>query len=413
MLEFTGERLIPAQADPDLWNEHYARYLFASRLASRKRVLDIACGAGYGSACLSRTAASVTAIDLAPDAAAARHSYPAPSINFLAADACRLPFPDFSFDLIVAFEVIEHLHKPDELLTEARRLLAPGGQFVVSTPNRLYYTETRKLAGPNPFHVHEFDFDEFRAALNAVFPSVSLFLQNHAASLVIRPALAPLTHGELRVEPAESEPHNSHFFIAACASVTQTGSPTFVYLPATANVLREREHHIQKLEAELAQKTAWLDNLKTEHATLVDLYRAQSENLKAVQAWGLDMDQRVKTAETAVIEELARHQDNVTEIASGYESQLASLQAEHAAASAAAEANINRLESALTETRAELTRCVDLLHESEKTVEERTLWAQNLQARIEHLESTLASLQQSRWLRFGRKIGVGPDISQY
>lgn len=414
MLEFTGERLIPGQADPDLWNEHYSRYLFASRLAARKRVLDIACGAGYGAECLARNAASVTAIDLAPDAAAAaRQTYGSPSISFLAADARRLPFPDASFDLIVAFEVIEHLESPADLLNEARRLLAPGGQFVVSTPNRLYYAETRRLSGPNPYHVRELDFDEFRAALQEAFPSITLFLQSHADSLVIRPALAPLTQGELRVEAAEAEPANSHFFIAVCAASTQTGSPTFVYLPASANVLREREHHIEKLEAELEQKTAWLDDLKIEHASLVDLYREQSANLKAVQAWGLEMDEKVKAAELAVTEELARHQANVTEIVSGYESQLSALQAEQASAAAAAEANISRLESSLTETRGELARCVDLLHESEKTVEERTVWAQNLQARIEQLESTLASLQQSRWLRLGRKIGVGPDISQY
>lgn len=414
MLEFTGERLIPGLADQDLWNEHYSRYLFASRLATRKRVLDIACGAGYGADCLARTAASVTAIDLAPDAAsAARKAYPSPSINFLSADARRLPFPAASFDLIVAFEVIEHLEHPEELLAEARRLLAPGGQCVISTPNRLYYAETRKLSGPNPYHVHELDFDEFRTALAAVFPSVTLFLQNHADSLVIRPALSPLTHGELRVEPAAAQPENSHFFIAVCAAATQTGTPTFVYLPAAANVLREREHHIEKLEAELAQKTTWLDDLKAEHAKLVDLYREQSSNLKAVQAWGIEMDEKVKAAELAITEELARHETNVTEIVSGYENQIASLQNEHASAAAAAEANINRLETTLSDTRAELARCVELLHESEKTVEERTLWAQNLQTRIEHLETTLASLQQSRWLRLGRTIGVGPDITQY
>lgn len=414
MLEFTGERLIPGQADPDLWNEHYARYLFASRLAARKRVLDIACGAGYGAECLARTAASVTAIDLAPDAAAAaRQAYGSPSISFLAADARRLPFPDSSFDLIVAFEVIEHLENPADLLAEARRLLAPGGQFVVSTPNRLYYAETRKLSGPNPYHVRELEFDEFRTALQETFPSVTLFLQNHAGSLVIRPALAPISHGELRVEPAEAEPENSHFFIAVCAAATQTGSPTFVYLPASANVLREREHHIQKLEAELEQKTEWLEKLKAQHAGLVELYREQSANMKAVQAWGLEMDERVKAAEHAVKEELDRHAANVSEIVSGYEGKIASLESEHATAAAAAQANINRLEKALAETRAELGRCVELLHESEKTVEERTRWAQNLQARIEQLEATLSTLQQSRWLRFGRKLGVGPDISQY
>ena len=59
-LEFTGERLVPGQVDQDLFNEHLARYAFAARLARGKRVLDIACGAGYGSAELARSAASVT-----------------------------------------------------------------------------------------------------------------------------------------------------------------------------------------------------------------------------------------------------------------------------------------------------------------------------------------------------------------
>jgi len=414
LLEFTGERLIPGQVDPDLWNEHYCRYLFASRLAARKRVLDIACGAGYGSDCLAQSAAAVTAIDVSPQAAsAARLSYPAENISFLAADARCLPFPDASFDLVVAFEVIEHLEDPHALLAEARRLLAPGGQLVISTPNRLYYAETRKISGPNPYHVHEFEFDEFRGSLESVFPSVTLFLQNHADGLVIRPALAPLSQGELRMEPASAEPANAHFFLAVCALAAQTGTPTFLYLPATANVLREREHHIGKLESELEQKSQWLDELKSEHANLVELYRQQSANLKAVQAWGLEMDAKVKTAELQIQEELDRHQANVREIAAGYDAKVTELEAENARVSELAKSNIDRLETLLADTRSELARCVEILHETEKTVEERTLWAQSLQARVEHLEEALAALQGSRWIKFGRKIGMGPDLSRY
>lgn len=414
MLEFTGERLIPGLVDPDLWNEHYCRYLFAARLAARKRVLDIACGAGYGSDCLAQTAASVTAIDLSPEAAAsARNAYPSPNIRFLAADARSLPFPDSSFDLIVAFEVIEHLDDPAALLVEAKRLLAPGGQLVVSTPNKLYYAETRRLSGPNPYHVRELDFEEFQEALSSQFPSVTLFLQNHADSLVVRPALAPLSQGELRMEPADAEPAASHFFIAVCALTTQTGSPTFLYLPATANVLREREHHIEKLESELAQKSEWLDQLKAEHSSLVDLYREQSAQMKAVQAWGLEMDEKLKAAAVQMQEELERHQANVREISAGYEAKITELESENARISQLAAANLARLESELGEARAELATCVHLLHETERTVEERTLWAQDLQRRIEALESTIASIQGSRWVRFGRKIGVGPDLSRY
>jgi len=414
LLEFTGERLIPGQVDPDLWNEHYCRYLFASRLAARKRVLDVACGAGYGADCLAQAASSVTAIDLSPEAvASARATYPAPAIRFLAADARCLPFPDASFDLITAFEVIEHLEDPQSLLAEARRLLAPGGQLVVSTPNRLYYAETRKLSGPNPYHVRELDFQEFRAALDSVFPSVTLFLQNHADSLVIRPALAPLTQGELRMEPADAEPDSSHFFLAACALTPQTGTPTFLYLPATANALREREHHIEKLETEVAQKSQWLDQLKTEHSKLVDLYREQSAQMKAVQAWGIEMDEKLKAAAAQIQEELDRHQANVREIAGGYQSKVAELEAENVRTAEIAKTNIDRLETQLAEARAELVRCVDILHQTEKTVQERTVWAQDLQKRVEELESAINSVQGSRWLRFGRKIGVGPDLSRY
>jgi SAM-dependent methyltransferase len=411
LLEFTGERLIPGQVDPDLWNEHFARYLFATRLANRKRVLDVACGAGYGSDCLARSASSVTAIDLSPEAAAsARASYPADNIQFLAADARFLPFADASFDLIVAFEVIEHLEKPEELLAEARRLLAPGGQFVVSTPNKLYYAETRELSGPNPFHVRELEFGEFRAALNGTFPSVTLFVQNHADSLVIRPALAPLSQGELRLEPADADPEASHFFVAVCAMAAQTGTPTFVYLPATANVLREREHHIAKLEAELDQKTVWLDKLKDEHSGLVVLYREQSEDLAKVQAWAGELDSKMAERIQA---ELDRHQANVKEIAAGYDAKIRDMEAESAEIARTAELNIERLETALAASRADLAKCVDLLHESEKTVEERTKWAQDLQAHIDELETTIRILKDSRWIRFGRKMGVGPDLTRY
>jgi len=140
LVEFTGERLVPGQVDQDLFNEHISRYAFASRLARNKRVLDIACGMGYGSAALAKVAASVVGLDLSQEAVtAARESYRESNLHFLAAPAQQIPFADHTFDLIVAFEVIEHLNDWSVLLLEARRLLSPGGQFIVSTPNINYY----------------------------------------------------------------------------------------------------------------------------------------------------------------------------------------------------------------------------------------------------------------------------------
>jgi len=168
LAEFTGERLIPGQVDVDLLNEHLARYAFAARLARGKRVLDAGCGAGYGSAELAHAALAVTGADIATEAIEfAQEHYRLPNLHFEQATCGALPHPDSCFDLVVAFEVIEHLARWREFLLEVRRVLSPGGQFMVSTPNKLYYTESRGVQGINPFHIHEFEFEELRSELGA------------------------------------------------------------------------------------------------------------------------------------------------------------------------------------------------------------------------------------------------------
>ena len=164
MLEFTGERIVPGQVDRDLLNEHLARYAFASRFAGGRRALDAGCGAGYGSAALARTARFVVGADVAVEAVEfARAQYPLENLAFEQASCEALPHPTGSFELITAFEVIEHLADWRAFVAEARRVLAPGGLFVVSTPNRLAYAESRGPSGDNPYHVHEFTFEEFEA----------------------------------------------------------------------------------------------------------------------------------------------------------------------------------------------------------------------------------------------------------
>src|SRR5579871_6719944 len=271
-----------------------ARYTFAARLARGKRVLDAGCGAGYGSADLARAADSVIGLDCAPEALEFAHAnYPLANLRFEQASCTNLPHPDGSFDLVVGFEVIEHLAEWREFLLEVRRVLSASGQFIVSTPNKLYYTESRGQQGTNPFHVHEFAFAEFQEELKAIFPYVSMYLENHVEGVTFQPEEQGNTV-EVRVDSGEPAPDDSHFFIAVCAHRPQLGNPTFVYVPRAANVLRERERHIAKLEGELAQKNQWLDKAKQDLAETNAKHAVTLASLEKSNRWAAALDEQLQ-----------------------------------------------------------------------------------------------------------------------
>lgn len=176
-LPFTGERFTP-ECLREIWYEHWHRYAFAEPLARGRRVLDAACGEGYGAALLSRVAAQVTGVDIAPDAiehARARYGEGRPNLRFECADAAALPFDDAAFDLVVSFETLEHLAAQEALVAGFARVLAEDGMLVISSPDRHAYSEARGFR--NEFHVRELYRPEFEALLAPHFPHVRLYGQ--------------------------------------------------------------------------------------------------------------------------------------------------------------------------------------------------------------------------------------------
>jgi len=398
-LEFTGERVVPGLVDPNLFNEHVARYRFAAAFCGGADVLDAGCGTGYGTAQL-QGARSITAFDIAADAVAyARQNFSRPDVRFLRAACETIPFANASFDLMVAYELIEHLERWPELIAEARRVLRPGGVLLISTPNRKYYAEARAEAGPNPFHAHEFDFDEFDSALKQVFPHVRMWTQNHNEAIVFAP---PGPANGTVSSDGDPDRDNANFFLAACSTAPLAEPQAFAWLPSGGNLLRERERHIELLAGEIQRKDMWLQESKDALATLNQAHDALLTELQTSNTWAGELNCRLEES-GARIAALNTELQQRLEWVRDQESQVARAHSE-----------IARLNNEIVQLNNHVARLnleIEALHSrfaaTTANYEAQLAAARDHRAR---LESMLEDIRRSRWVRLGRKINVGPEI---
>ena len=418
-LEFTGERVIPGQVDSSLWNEHLSRYRFALRFLGDKRVLDAGCGAGYGAREISQVASNITALDLSLDALAyGKDCYSAGNIHWVAATCEAFPFSSQSFDAVIAFEVIEHLRDQPAFLSEVKRVLAPGGILIVSTPNRAYYSEARAKSGPNLFHTTEFDYDEYLDILRAQYDNVEILTQDHTEGLFFRSPKNIRLGTE--VASSQADPAQAYFFIALCSNSPLPEIESYLYLPETANLLLERGLHIARLEQELKLKDDWLQAARQEHQELVAQFRAQTAELRQSNKWAETSTeladhrgQRILELQAELKEKLSAYQTRLDELEAEFADQIRS--AAESRLSLEAELSIRTehmlsVSGELERQTNELANCVNLLHNAEDLVKERTEWALALQQQKEDAEQQIAAAQSSRWLRLGRKLGIGPEF---
>jgi hypothetical protein len=207
--------------------------------------------------------------------------------------------------------------------------------------------------------VRELDAREFDAELRGVFPHTAILVQNRFECFGIYPT-GEAPAAEARMDGADAALGAAHFFIGMCSRRPLPPLASFIYVPRAANLLREREMHIAKLDK-----------------------------------WLADVRERLENAERRIVElqeELAVEQQTARR-------QIDELEAENRSKTEWAE-GVQR----------ELNHCADLLTTAENTVVERSAWAQRLDAQLRETERQLAAVAGSRWHRFGRKLRVGPVI---
>jgi len=162
---FTGERLPGIGYDfaVDL-ERHLAPYRWAHARAVERTVLDAGCGEGYGAAMLAEVAARVVGIDRPEAVAVAAARYPQPRLEYRAQDLARLDDMVERFDLVLSFQVVEHLDDPVAFLAALARRARPRGELIVTTPNRLM------SVSENPYHLREWTASELLALASPVLP---------------------------------------------------------------------------------------------------------------------------------------------------------------------------------------------------------------------------------------------------
>jgi SAM-dependent methyltransferase len=234
-LTFTGERFAPEQKGA-IWHEHWHRYCVVAPLARGRRVLDAACGEGYGTFLLAAEAADIVGIDIAAEAVAhAQMRYSAPNLRYVRGSCTALPLPDDSVDLVVSFETIEHLAEQAAMLEEFRRVLSPGGVLVISSPNKPVYSGEEPFE--NEFHVKELTRDELQVLLSPGFPRQQWYGQRVVAhsALWAEGAAAAAARGAAFVALTDdgaalpAEPAPPMYFVVVCAAAA-------VALPALPGV---------------------------------------------------------------------------------------------------------------------------------------------------------------------------------
>ncbi|MEN2489816.1 class I SAM-dependent methyltransferase [Flavobacterium sp. B11] len=183
MKKWTGERLETFIQTRDSI-EHLHRYAIVSDYITGKVVLDIACGEGYGSNLMAKNASFVYGVDIDVDTIdKAKSKYQKENLEFRIGRADKIPLESNSIDVVVSFETLEHHDKHQEMMVEVKRVLRKDGLLIISTPDKLHYSDGRNFK--NEFHVKELYKEDFKKLIMTYFDKMQVLTQVYCGGMSI------------------------------------------------------------------------------------------------------------------------------------------------------------------------------------------------------------------------------------
>ncbi|MEQ7050306.1 glycosyltransferase [Paenibacillaceae sp. P-4] len=281
-MEFTGERYLPEVSDPQITIEHLQRYSTIVELVKGKRVLDAACGEGYGSYLLASTADKVVGIDIDENSIIeASQKYKQKNLIYMVSSIDSMPFELDSFDVVISFETIEHVdeHVQHEFLKEIKRVLVPEGLLIISTPNKELYSD--KYNYNNQYHVKEFYKNEFKEFLGTYFNEMRLFSQRYEVLSVINDnPKGNCQHSWEACVEASDDHYLEKYMIAVCSSSTIIKSVALASVVPYPSKYDQMLDRILNLQEEVTERNEHIKTLDEE----ISFLRLKFEEYNALQS---------------------------------------------------------------------------------------------------------------------------------
>ena len=326
-MEFTGERFIPNEdADENLAIEHLIRYNSVKNIASKKRVVDAACGEGYGSYILAQSAEMVYGIDISAEAIEhAKNKYKRDNLIFLNNSIDKISIEDDSIDIVISFETIEHVDENVQnlFMHEALRMLNNDGVLIISTPDKKNYSD--KYNYSNEYHIKEFYREEFRQYLKKFFKNVILYSQDDEVVNYLRKENSrnsKITFADV-VDYEDSE---SRYVVAVCSNTVISSDVIDLetiafpehgkYNELVARMIelqdevetqshwgikldleiKKKDKLIYDLNSEVSKLSNWGQSLDRELLEVRDVLKEKTKEIESLSSWGIDLDLELSKA---------------------------------------------------------------------------------------------------------------------